>query len=126
MSFSISIAKASPNLRPYVYSSSNSIYAVLVSLNRENKASIKESDKTIRSFSLAGVLGIALASVPLVRGFLSFFHIYSFQNVSSFKKLSIKSIITSFSLGLDSAINKVKAAKVLLSITCFLFLYKML
>lgn len=34
----------------------------------------------------------------------------------------MKSIITSFSLGLDSAINHVIAAKVLLSTTCLLSL----
>ena len=35
-----------------------------------------------------------------------------------------KSIITSLSLGFDSAINNVNAANVLLSITCLPFLYK--
>lgn len=44
---------------------------------------------------------------------------------SLFKKFITKSIITSFSFGLDSAINKVKAVNVLLSIICLFSLYKM-
>ena len=42
------------------------------------------------------------------------------------KKFITKSVNTSFSFGLDSAIKRVIAANVLLSITCFPSLYKIL
>lgn len=48
---------------------------------------------------------------------------YAFAFSSTFRKFITKSIITSFSLGFDSAINNVSAARVLLSIVCFPFLY---
>ena len=43
----------------------------------------------------------------------------------SFKKFITKSIMISFSFGFDSAISKVNAVKVLLSIVCFSFLYNL-
>ena len=45
------------------------------------------------------------------------------KDPNKFKKFITKSIITSFSFGFDSAINKVRAVNVLLSITCLPFLY---
>ena len=70
-----------------------------------------KKSKIMHIFKICIILGLYYQS------YLSLYY-------SLFKKFITKSIITSFSLGFDSAISNVNAANVLLSIVCFPFLYK--